>query len=345
MKTTVLITAALALSSCTTTKDFLASAKNAFKSDEKAAIAPVSEMGDIVQQTGRAAPVVSLHDRATWIEMRDAAKDDRSKMYATLATGEARVAEIEARQVLKKHPNDAAGLQVLAVSLVLQRKYELADFYALQLERHHAGSAVAANVRGIAAAMQPQNRVKDFEVAARFFEQAMNASSGEVAAGLNLGHLQLELGNTQAAADVFETTRVRCKDCKEALMGSGIAMARSGNHRGAEGRFNQILAKHPKNAEAIYRLALVAKYGYNDKKTAIKNLRTILTDTNVSGADRVLKQRASTMLRALESEVDRSSGSSKSQIAAETAPSSTPATDKSDAEAMMTGMEEEEPAQ
>ncbi len=333
------------LSGCATTKDFFASAKNAFaRSDDKHGPAATSAAGEVVQQTGRTTAVISRLNRKAWIDMRETAKDDRSRMYAALGAGEAAVAETEARQILKKHPNDLAGFRVLATSLVLQRKYELAEFYAKLIDTHHPGTAIAANIRGIAVMLRSQNRVEDFETAVKFFEQALSNSSTEIAAGLNLGYLQLELGNAQAAASTLDITRIRCGDCKEALMGSGIAMARSGNHRGAENRFNQVLAKHPKNAEAIYRLALVAKYGYNDKQTAIKNLKIILTDANVSGADRVLKQRASTMLRGLEAEIDRPSTTKMASESDDHNAAPRSADDKQDAEAMMTGMENEEPA-
>jgi len=298
IKTLLVLSASLNLAACTT----FFKGKSASATSE-VTVASMADQGAVVQQAGRINPVISVYDRQHWLDVRADSKDERMKMYAALAVGEARVAEVEARSFLRKHPKDFAGLQVLAASLGMQKKYSLAGYYAGLLESYYQDSSEALNLLALSMLMNNQNRVQDYRRIVDMLQKSFGASSNQIAAGLNLGHLYLELGNISAAAETFATVRVRCDSCVESLMGAGIAAYRAGNYGVAQSSFKQVLSKSKFHSEALYRLALVERNVQKNNGNAKQYLRTMLANRN--DKDRMIYQRANTMLRQLEGESDR----------------------------------------
>jgi tetratricopeptide (TPR) repeat protein len=228
-------------------------------------------------------------------------------MFAALAAGEFNAGIQEALAVIQNHPKHRGALIVLASAYALSKDFERARLYARLLERYHPGTPEALNIEALAIMLRPQANMMDYRQAATMFEQAFSMSSSEIAAGLNLGSLYLEIGNADKAAEVLATVKSRCDGCSEARHRLGVALTRIGRFDQAHSEFQQVLAENPKDAEALYRLALVSKNGYNDLEKSKGYLRQVLTlDTKANGA---VYRQAHVMLRRLEGMDSRKFGS------------------------------------
>jgi cytochrome c-type biogenesis protein CcmH/NrfG len=280
------------------------------------------EKNVVVQQGNRAEPVISAHDRRYWLDMRQA-KGTLPRMSGALATGESAATIELAKHYLEQRPGDPDGLTMLATALAMARNYDLAAYYAALVEKARPGDGPALNIKGMATMLTPKARIEDFRRAAGYFEQAFAADKTQIAPGLNLGALQLELGNAAAAANTFGEVAKRCGQCAVAMMGYGVAASRSHQFDAAKTAFESVLKKNPLNAGALYNLALVYKNGYNNRKQAEKYLDQLLADSRIK--DPSARERAQTVLRSVKSEA---SGAERAMIADDA--------DAKDAELLMT---------
>ena len=318
---------ALAASSCITL-----GGKDAPKNPDSLAEAAQGDM--IVQQPRSKTPVVSKFARGYWLDIRSGAKSSIMRMHASLATGDASSAEGLARTYLEKNPGDADGLTVLAASLVLQKKYSMANYYAMRINKEVPGHPVADNIRGLAMMMKPGNRIKQFRQAKELFSAAFEGSGEQIAPGLNLGHLQLEMGNALAASETFAEVSNRCGKCIPGQMGVGIAASRSGKREEAVSAFESILDKKANHAKALYHLALVYKNRYNNSIKAQELLAQLLNKSQTNDLD--LKDRADAVLNQMRG---LASDESRTMLAEDETNESS---DGDDAEALMTSSAMEE---
>lgn len=256
----------------------------------------------VVGQPHRKGAVVSSQPRKYWLNLRQS-KQALPRIHGALATGEADAAVDLARAYLAKHPGDLHGLTLLAAALAMARSYEMADYYASLVLKTQPENAAALNIRGIAVMMKPRNKTADFRLAVEYFQRALSAEPTQIAAGMNLGSLQLELGDARAASSTFDDVVRRCGGCTEALMGQGIAAARSQEFDKAKTAFESVLAKNSRHPGALYQLALVHKNGFNNRKQAEKHLFALLNDPQ-GQADQAMKERAQSVLRAMKGEKD-----------------------------------------
>jgi tetratricopeptide (TPR) repeat protein len=264
-------------------------------------LAAANEKNTVVIQAGQTDPVVAGHDRQYWLDLRQQ-KDLNARMRGALATGEAESVVNLARARLAKHPGDAEALTMLAASLALTRNYDLAAYYASQLEKVQPGSPVALNIKGLAAMLMPRARMADFRMAQAYFQQAFNADGSQIAPGLNLGNLQLELGNAAGASQTFASVAGRCDHCTAALMGLGVSSSRAGEFDKAKAAFQAVLAKNPNHAGALYNLALVYQNGYNDNKQAETYLFKLLNDSRTKNV--AMREKAQVVLRMIKGEAN-----------------------------------------
>lgn len=268
-----------------------------------------SDVPIVHQTSGRS--ILRKLNRDTWVEIRNTTKNEHTKLYATLGAAEWDVAIADARAYLQKNPRDEVGLTVLALSLAMKRNYSLSAYYAKLLDEAHPGNAEVYNILGLALMHKPGATINDYKDAMKNFQTAYDSSSQQVASGLNLAHLQLEMGNAHAARDTFQAVRSRCA-CNEAALGYGIALSRTQEYAKAEKVFQDVLVKEPHSTYARYYLALVAKYGRNDNETAIKHLTALLDDTKVENLE--MQRKANFLLRRIQAQVY---GKPKEAIAAE----------------------------
>jgi tetratricopeptide (TPR) repeat protein len=251
------------------------------------------------QTTGR--NVMRRLDRDAWVDIRNSAKDEHIKLYATLGAGEWDVAILDSRAYLQRFPKDEVALTVLSVGLAMKQNYSLAAYYANLLDQFHPGNPEVHNILGLATMNKPGAGFEDYKQAMKSFETAFDASGQQIASGMNLAHLHLEMGNALAARDIFQAVRGRCGDCMEATMGHGIALSRLQEFKKAEDAFLEVLKKDPHSAYARFYLAMVAKYGRNDNKAAINYLTALLEDTEVKNVE--IQRKANFMLRRIQAQV------------------------------------------
>jgi tetratricopeptide (TPR) repeat protein len=252
----------------------------------------------VVQRIDSKDPILSPFGKNHWMDARGATAVSIKRIHALLATGESLPAERDARKYLVMHPGDVEGLTALSSALAQSGQYDLAAYYAKLVAAKLPDNPHSLNIQGLAILIGA-TRIDEFRRAESLFQRAFDGSESEVAAGLNLGDLYLELGNSDSAAKIFSTARTRCHNCIPALMGFGIASRRTGRYSDALEAFNKVVSANKLEVEALYHIALVYRDGLNDRKKAEETLRTLIA-TNTERAS--VKERAYTVLRAMLSE-------------------------------------------
>jgi len=121
-----------------------------------------------------------------------------------MATGEMEAAMSFARTRLMQNPGDIEALTMLAAGLALSRNYELSNYYADLALKQQPDNPLILNIKGVATMLAQKIRVADLKKAATYFAEAFDTDARQVAPGLNLGNLYLELGNAKASSEVFE---------------------------------------------------------------------------------------------------------------------------------------------
>ena len=295
-KTVGALTLAALFGACTTVKS--ANDATIDQQEVSGSNARSSHSFEMVQQSNTNHEMLSKLTREQWVAIRKSSKDQELKLFSTLGTREWSVAAQDARETLKKKPKDLASLIVLATSLAMQKNYNLAAYYADLIEKDYPGRAEALNIKALAIINRPRITMRDHREAIQFLRQAFDENGTEVAAGLNLGHLYLELGSPEQALDIFKVTVQRCGNCEIGLLGLGISASRLGQYKEAETSFSKILRKTPNHPQALYRLALIAHYGYNKTSDAKSYLTKLLAES--SDQEKELKRRANFLLRSIE---------------------------------------------
>jgi cytochrome c-type biogenesis protein CcmH/NrfG len=221
-----------------------------------------------------------------------------------LATGDADAAESFARAYLAKHPGDGEGFAMLASALMLGRKYELAAYYAAEAERVQPGKSHVLNIKGLASALGTQRSIHDYQGSLALFRQAFESDERNIAAGLNLGSLYLEMGNPTASAEVYAKVSDRCGECVPAQLGLGVSLARTKRYSESVKAFEGVLKRSPSHPGALYHLAVVYKNGLRNPKKAEGYLYAILQSKGERYT--AIRERANTLLRAIKGEADPS---------------------------------------
>lgn len=255
----------------------------------------------VVTQAGSKNPVVAGKDRSYWLEMRQK-KDLRARTIGSMATGESEAAVSFAKAQLAKNPGNPDALTQLAAALALVKNYDLAAYYANLADKVRPGNAETLNIRGLASMLTPSARMQDFRNAAVYFQQAMDADPKQIAAGLNLGNLYLELGNSPAAEGVFAQVVSRCGECSAGLLGLGVAQRRTGKFDAALASFQKILKKNSSHGAALFNVALVYHHGLNNRKEAEAALNRLLASKQIT--DFSIRKRAHLALRRIKGEAD-----------------------------------------
>jgi thioredoxin-like negative regulator of GroEL len=255
----------------------------------------------VVMRAGDKDPVISQFPRMKWLELKKTEKGPIRKMQAMLATGASLDAEREARSYLQGNPGDIDGILVLASALAQSRQYELADYYAELLEKNPETKAHGLNIKGLATLIGASSAA-DYRTAQNELISAHKANPKQIAAGLNLGALYLEIGNANAAVGIYQETSVRCSKCQPALLGYGIASLRSQKYKDAETALTDILIKNKNDGMANYHLALVYLLGQKNKSKAETVLKRLLQDETQGSSE--LRQRAQAILKKIKGDKD-----------------------------------------
>lgn len=257
-------------SGCATLNE-LRKTKNSGANDSAASSIVISRPGDTT-------PMISSISDTTWIQLRESKDSGRDRLNGLLATGAWQEATEEARRQLEKNPGDPSLLTALAAAYALGRNYEMASYYADVVLKANPSNADALNIVGLRLMMASKNRRLDFDDALGMFKKAQDIDGSHVAAALNAGYLQLDLGDAQAALESFEIGMRRCGYCFDAEYGYGLAAMRSGNWDQAKKSFESTLSRDKTKAAAQFQLAIVMYSGLNDQKNAIAKLQEVVSD-------------------------------------------------------------------
>jgi tetratricopeptide (TPR) repeat protein len=285
----------LALPACTTT-----GGSSSAPGARRGASALSYSKAPIVHQTN-GQNIMRKLDRDSWVEIRNSTKNEHIRLYAALGAAEWDVAISDARTYLQTRPQDEVAMTVLAIGLAMKRNYSMAAYYANLLNQYHPGNPEVHNLLGLAMMNKPGATLEDFQAAKDHFEKAFDGSGNQIASGLNLAHLNLEMGNAEAARDIFQAVRPRCGDCNEAMMGYGIALSRLRDFAKAEEVFSEVLKRDAHSAYARFYLALVAKYGRNNNDDAITHLTALVEDPEIKNVE--MQRKGNFLLRRIQAEV------------------------------------------
>lgn len=292
-------------SGCVTTK----AAKD--KSISATASAPKISGDIVILQPFAKTPVLSDKSPAYWLNVRSTPSSELSKMQGLLATGEWQTATETARSYLIKHPGNPEAMMGLACGYALGRRYEMAGYYANQVLKMQPQNSDAMNIIGLRVMMATGNRRADYQDAIAWFQKSNEADGTQIAASLNMGHLMLELGDSQSAIGAFKTASDRCDECERALIGVGVSASRSGQGEAAKNAFERAIEKNPSCAEAKYHLAMNYRNNFKDNKKAVTLLQQIVSDADGRFVNEgPAKRQANIALRRLKAN-DRSGGDMK----------------------------------
>lgn len=267
--------------------------------DSKAVPLGFAEQPIVHQTSGKT--LMKQISRDQWVNTRNSTKNEHLKLYANLGAAEWDVAVADARSFLQNNPGDEVGLTVLSLALTMKQNYPLAAYYAKLLEKSHPGNPEVKNILGLAEMSKPGATYEDYKDAIKYFEAAFNTSQNQIASGMNLGALHLEMGKLEASRDVYQAVYSRCGKCSEAGLGYGIALARLQSYPKAEGVFKEILDTDKHNMYARYYLALIANYGRSDQQGAMDQLQAMLDDTDTKNVE--MQRKANFLLRRIQAQV------------------------------------------
>lgn len=293
--------------SCVTSKD--AKPRNPLK---QASFESSLVEGDIViVQPHLKVPVYSTKSLSHWISLKSSGNSELDKMRGHLAVGDWERSIQIGKAFLMKNPNHPESMMGLAVAYSIGRRYPMGAYFAQQVLRLQPTNSDAMNVMGLKVMLASGNRRADFQDAITWFQKSIDSDATQIAAALNLGQLQLEIGRSQDAMEPFRVAAKRCSSCNRAWIGLGMAASRSGQKEEAKEAFEEALSNDSGDAEARYHLAMNYRNNFNDSGKAAKILQEIVSDPDGRyKGDIEAKRQANTALRLIQAR-DRSGAPSK----------------------------------
>ncbi|MEZ4741444.1 MAG: hypothetical protein R3B45_03210 [Bdellovibrionota bacterium] len=253
----------------------------------------------VIIKAGSQYSTISPYSRQKWLDIQKSEKNELKKIQGLLALGKSLEAERKVRKYLAANPNQPEAILTLASSLAQSRQYDLAAYYASIIENHPKLSSHALNIIGLSRVANARS-VREYKLAEQTFVKAINSNKKEIAAGLNLGQLYLEIGNSNAAVSTFRTTSIRCAKCQPALLGYGISSLRLSKFKNAEDALKDIIDRDTDDIPALYYLALVYQFGLKNNKKAETTLAKIADSDRPGYTD--LRQRAQALMRKIKGE-------------------------------------------
>jgi tetratricopeptide (TPR) repeat protein len=290
-----------------------------------------------VKQIGQTGLAFSKESSGYWVELRQS-KDALKQIAGLLAAGNSTQAVNAAKGYLSSHPQDVQGIMYLATALAMDKKYHLAAYYAQAGLRLRPGDGMLLNVLGVSSYLGSIRSAKEVSESLAILKQSFQGNSSQIASGLNLGGIYLELGNPAEAKVYYQEVAKRCGNCTMSLMGSGTASLRQKKFAEAKSAFEKILTKEPFHGAALFNLAVVYRNGFQNRAQAEKYLFTLLNRSGKS--DMALRSRAQAFLRMMKGELNQGQRSLAGEESRSKAKGKSqgkgPGDDTSDAELLMT---------
>ena len=206
--------------------------------------------------------------------------------------------EADMRKFLRTNPVQEVAFSILVRALFLQKKYNLASYYADLLLTIDNNNTDAYMVKALAVISAPnsyhyQRHAAQLRLAALFADNKTH-----IASGLNLAIWMMKKGNCSKAMQYFAQVVKRCPQCGMARVGFGICLLRSGNFNRAH-RLLLDINDDVDDTLAKYYLA----FSYFKIKKDIAKARNILKDIlNDKSEDGYIRNKARSLLVLIQNE-------------------------------------------
>ncbi|WP_141732894.1 tetratricopeptide repeat protein [Oligoflexus tunisiensis] len=202
----------------------------------------------------------------------------------------------QAEKHLKDHPGNVDAFLFLAIAYAAKGQIDRAQFYAELVLKGHPKHAMALNLMGV---LQRQRAVlmEDYREAIAYFNLAHQVNPESLAPILNLGSINLEVGNFEAAHAEFNTAKKICDSCLAATLGAAAAAQALGRFQEAEADFLTVLDLNAEHPLANYLLAVQTFYVQGDVARSQKFLENVL---EADGADADTRSQARVLMSRIE---------------------------------------------
>jgi tetratricopeptide (TPR) repeat protein len=188
-----------------------------------------------------------------------------------------------AERHLKVHPGNEDAFLFLAIAYAAKGQIERAQFYAELVLKGSPKHSLALNLLGV---LQRQRAVlmEDYREAIAYFNLAHQTAPDSLAPVLNLGSINLEVGNFEAAYADFTKARKICSSCLAATLGAAASAQAMGRFQEAEESFTLILERNAEHPLANYLLAVQTFYVKGDVERSQRFLENVL-EADTADAD------------------------------------------------------------
>jgi len=197
---------------------------------------------------------------------------------------------------LKDHPGNEDAFLFMAIAFAAKGQSDRARFYAELVLKGQPKQALALNLLGVLQRQRAQ-LMEDYREAVAYFNLAHQVSPESLAPLLNLGSVNLEVGNFEAASSNFTQAKKICNSCLAATLGAAAAAQALGRFQEAEADFSLVLNRNAKHPLANYLLAVQTFYVNGDAKKSQKFLENVL---EADGADADLRSQARELMARIE---------------------------------------------
>lgn len=194
------------------------------------------------------------------------------------------------KNFLKSHPFHTGSFLILASAYNALGQHEMSRYYAQRVLERHPGNIAALNLVGLSIYVN-SDLLEDYRKAVSYFTTAFEKSPKEIASGLNLAYLFLELGNASRAEKIFNAVSKKCGGCEESQLGRAISYGRQGKAVRAKNILEELVKQNPQLMTANYQLAL---YYRNVEKNYDKSsyyLKRILSQNEILDLELMEKAR------------------------------------------------------
>ncbi len=197
---------------------------------------------------------------------------------------------------LREHPGNEDAFLFLAIAHAAKGQIDRSQFFAELVLKGRPKQSMALNLLGV---LQRQRAVlmEDYRDAIAYFNLAHQVSPESLAPVLNLGSVNLEVGNFEAAYAEFTEAKKICSSCMAATLGAAAAAQAMGRYQEAELEFQSVLARQSEHPLANYLLAVQTFYVKGDTATSQKFLENVLES---DGVDADMRSQARELLARIE---------------------------------------------
>ena len=254
----------------------------------------------VLLKIGDSKPLISNIEEDQWVLISSSQDITVDSIYANIAIKEYENAEKLARSHLKQNPSDLHVFEALARALVANKKVELASYYATYVLEKDSKRTAMYNIKALAKSISA-NSMADYNIAKDLFRRAYTGPNKSIAAGLNLGYLQLETGALNMSKEVFNDVAKTCGKCAPAMLGLGIIDRRLGNLKSSIYSLEEALDSDSTKHIASYHIALSYRQlkQYEKAKNFLKNISEELTSD-----DNILLSKAESLLQQINIEME-----------------------------------------